>query len=238
MCIAASTADRTSPIIAGQQAQVDSLINGTPGKLTSAQAQQLLKDRPDVAAEYARASAAADKNSPAYKQKGLDSAENYANYWFTQMGGSQGYTVPGTEKATPEQEQADLLTSITKGVSDAMGEMQGQTKAQLDALKALSTSVTGAAGAQQEKFAKSQAELLAQMEAAQAESAAAMQKAIADMINARNQNAQPEKKPNYARALAKNKALNSGGLSSTMLTGAQGVAPGSMSLGLTSLLGA
>lgn len=238
MCIAVSNADRVSPIIQQGQAQVDALIGGTPGRLTSAQAQQLLKDRPDVAAEFQRASAAADRNSPAFTQKGLDSAENYASYWYTQMGGNKQYTLPGTDTTTPEQQQADLITSLTNGVGTAMAEMQKQAQSQVDELKAMNTSLTATIGQQQAQFASSQAELMAQVQKTQAEQTTAMQKALADMIKARDGNAQPAKKPNYARAMARNRELNSQGLSSTMLTGPRGVTPGSMSLGLTSLLGA
>lgn len=47
---------------------------------------QLLKDRPDVLAEYNRLLSTADKNSPQYSKVGLDQGpEGYANYWLQNL---------------------------------------------------------------------------------------------------------------------------------------------------------
>lgn len=65
---------------------------------------QLLKDRPDILQEFQRASSTADRNSPVFLQKGLDSINNYVNYWYDQLGGRGSYeqtpTVPTVE--TPD----------------------------------------------------------------------------------------------------------------------------------------
>lgn len=240
MCIGKSDADRVTPITSAQQAGVDAMINGTKAKLTAAEAQQILKDRPDVLTEYQRASSTADRNSPVFQQKGLDSPENYANYWYTQMGGNREYSFSdqASEQPSPEDQQADLLTSLTKGFEDTLAKLQGESKAQLDSLANLNTSLVGQIGAMQDGFAKSQQELLDQMNAAQAAQADTMRKAIQDMINAQNQTGQKAKTPNYSRALSRNRDLNSGGLGSTMLTGPAGVSNASLTLGRTSLLGA
>lgn len=72
----------------------------TPGGLTTAQAQALLQARPDVLAEYQRASSTGDPNSPIYAQEGLTSPEAYANYWYNNLGGSNSYQLPGTGATT------------------------------------------------------------------------------------------------------------------------------------------
>lgn len=238
MCIFGGGADRTGPIISAQQAQVDALIGGRPGTLTPEQAQQLLKDRPDVMQEYQRASSTADRNSPVFKQKGLDSPENYANYWYTQMNGSQSYTIPGSADdpnvKTPEQEQADLLTSLTQGVGDWMKQMQADSDAQKKAMQDAQGQLVAGVGQLAAGINSQQGQLAADMQAAMAQQSEAFNKALKELAKP----AQAEKRPNYARALQRNRDLNSTGLSSTMLTGPGGVAPGSMSLGTTSLLGA
>jgi hypothetical protein len=91
---------------------------GSPGGMTDAQAQALLAARPDVMAEYQRASGAADKNSPAYLQQGLDSPLNYARYWYNNMGGNASYQIPSSitsggattpDAATQQQQAIDAL---------------------------------------------------------------------------------------------------------------------------------
>jgi len=53
----------------------------------------------------------------------------------------------------------------------------------------------------------------------------------------RKNTGQASRKPNYSVSLKANKAANSGGVSSTMLTGASGVAPAALTLGRPALLG-
>lgn len=54
---------------------------------------QLLKDRPDVLAQYNSLIAVADKNSPWYAQHGLDKgATGFAAWWYNQGGGSAQYS--------------------------------------------------------------------------------------------------------------------------------------------------
>ena len=240
MCIGKSDADRTTPLIAAQQAGVNALIGGTKAALSPADAQKILTERPDVMAEYQRASAAADPNSPVFKQKGLDSPENYAAYWYTQMGGNKEFAVGGeaNQGPTPEQTQADLLTSLTQGFQDTITQLQNESRTQLEGLAQMNQGLVGQIGEMQAKFGQSQAELLDEMNKASKEQSEAMSKALKELINAQNRTGQKAKAPNFAKALAKNRDLNSGGLSSTMLTGPTGVSPGAMSLGATSLLGA
>lgn len=230
--------DHTQPIIDQLQSQVDALINGTKttAQITDAQVAQLLKDRPDIATEYARASSTADKNSPVYKQKGLDSVQNYAKYWYTQMGGNKAYTFPDQTSAQPSPtDVAKTITDNATSTTDkALTDLSTTTTSLVDQLKAQSTSLTGVINNQATAFANSQAELLAGFQKAQADSA----KQMADLVSQMNSVGQAAKKPNYAAALAKNKQLNGGGLGSTALTGAGGVTPGASNLGFTSLLGA
>lgn len=85
---------------------------------------QLLKDRPDVMAEYQRASAAGDKNSPAYAQAGLTSPQAYAAHWYNDMGGSNSYQLPpsGAQPATmPAADQPSTIPGQTFTSADNGG---------------------------------------------------------------------------------------------------------------------
>lgn len=62
-------------------------------------------------------------------------------------------------------------------------------------------------------------------------------KAMVDADQLRKNTGQAERKPNYSVSLKANAAKNAGGVSSTALTGATGIAPGTLPLGKTALLG-
>jgi hypothetical protein len=87
----------TPSVASGGGSYGTALAGGPTGSynLTNDQANALLAARPDVMAEFQRASSTADKNSPAYQQQGLYSPQAYANYWFNHMGGSASYQIPG-----------------------------------------------------------------------------------------------------------------------------------------------
>lgn len=230
-----------NPIIAQLQAQVDALINGTKtsGSITDEQVTQLLKDRPDITDAFNAASKTADRNSPVFAQKGLDSIQNYARYWYTQMGGNKEYTFGDQANAgpTPQQTADDLKAKATDTTNTAIAGLTATTSDLLKNLQAQNTSLTGLISNQASQFAKSQSDLLGQFEQAKSDSATQMGALVKQLSDQVAGNGQAAKKPNYALALKRNKDLNSNGLSSTMLTGPQGVAPSALSLGFTSLLG-
>lgn len=163
---------------------------------------------------------------------------------------------------------ADLTSSLTAQIaqqqtdfgkvqSDLLAQMNAQAAAQsaasAKALADLQGSSSQAAAARDAEYAQSTAArdalytktLAEQADAAQkaqadqaTQSAAAIkalqdgQKAAADAVG------QEAKKPNFAASLKRNKELNSTGIGSTMLTGPGGVSNSSLTLGLTSLVGA
>jgi hypothetical protein len=95
------------------------------GGLTDAQAQQLLQDRPDVLAEFQRASAAGDQNSPAFAQGGLTSATDYARHWYNNMGGSASYSLPSAAAATPAAGAPTAAPDAATQQQDAITALQG-----------------------------------------------------------------------------------------------------------------
>lgn len=129
--------------------------------------------------------------------------------------------------------QQDLVTSLTNGFNDQIKAAQDAGQQQVDALTAQNAALTATITGQQGQFASTQTELLSQFQAA----AGAQAGAMAALLKSQEESAQKPKKPNYAQALAKNKALNGNGLSSTMLTGSGGVTASALPLGTTSLLG-
>jgi hypothetical protein len=228
-----SVSDHVQPLIDGQAALV-SQLTGQSAKLTPEQLAQVRNDVGGIASEYQRASSAADKNSPAYKQKGLDSLDNYTQYWYDQMRNPSDYTLQSAKPADPQQQATDLVTNLTKGFTDALSQAQGQTTSLIAQMQQQQTALQNTMAQQTMDYQKSQGDLLAGFQKAQE----AQAKQMADLVAQLNSTAQPQKTPNYSAALAKNKALNSGGLSSTMLTGATGVNTQALTLGKTSLLGA
>lgn len=95
---------------------------------------QLLKDRPDVLQSYqtavngdpSKGIPAADRNSPVFMQKGLDTPENYAKYWYTQMGGSGSYTVkPWTQSDIDSLFPASSGSTQQPGGPAASGQAPG-----------------------------------------------------------------------------------------------------------------
>lgn len=226
-------------IIAQLQQQVLGLTkqNGAPNALSDAQAQQLLKDRPDVAAEYQRASAGADKNSPVYAQKGLDSPTNFAKWWYSANGGATSYNPNGTAPSPAQQTADDATKSATDATTSLVSSFKDLTSGLVKQIDQNKTDTAKTIADLSSSFATQQTSLLQGFQKAQADQASQMADLTKQMQQAALGTGQTLKRPNYAAALARNKALNSGGLGSTMLTGTGGVAPGSMSLGATSLLG-
>lgn len=230
--------DPVQPLIDQLNAQVRGLTSGdNAGTLSAVDLANVRKDMGGgIEQAFNAAQAKADKNSPVYKQKGLDSLDNYTRYWYAEKRNPTDYTykAPGTDTRTPDQVAQDLVTNLTTATTTAVDSLKTSQTDILKQLQTQNTSLTGLITNQANQFQRSQTDLLAQFQSAQEASA----KQMADLVAQLNSNGQPAKKPNYARALAQNKALNSGGLSSTMLTGPAGVASTAMTLGRTSLLGA
>lgn len=85
---------------------------------------QLLKDRPDVMAAYTQGHATADQNSPHTAAVGLaDNPEDYAKYWYNNMGGNTSYQFPQTATAT---------TTPTQPAATAASTIPGQTLTSAD----------------------------------------------------------------------------------------------------------
>lgn len=137
--------------------------------------------------------------------------------------GATGLINAGTDKLKQDQNTSqqliDTLNSSTNGLLAGLQEQN----------KTLATLLSSQSG----DFAKQQSALVdAQKQQAQAATDTANA-----ILQSRNQAVQGVKKPNFAEVLRKQKVANSGGLSSTMLTGPTGVSAGSMSLGFNTLLG-
>lgn len=225
------------PIIADLQSSVNALTSGglTKAQITDDMARQLLKDRPDVAAEFVKASSQADKNSPVFKQKGLDRVENYARYWYTQMGGNSSYKL-GETPPTPAQTADSVVKPATDATTNLVNTFTDLTKQLTTQIGQTQTDTTKLISGLQTDFANQQTSLLQGFEKAQAAQAAQMAE-LTKAMQAAALGGQERKRPNYGAALARNKQLNSGGLSATMLTGPTGVSSGAMTLGRTNLLG-
>lgn len=128
-----------------------------------------------------------------------------------------------TQREADQRQQKSLLEALTAASDN-----------QIKALAEQNKTLLGQLTLQGEGFAKSQESLV------QAQKDATLQaaKTAEAVLKQRDQQAQAVKRPNYTEIMRRQKALNSGGLSSTMLTGAGGVAPGALPLGGVSLLGA
>lgn len=221
------------PIRAATKQEAQTLV-GT-AQATGFDGAAYLAANPDVAAEAAKQTAIGKSDT-----YGM-TPEEFAAYHYEQFGKNEGRDL-GAAAATggtgATNAGGSLVTDITKGFNDAVTGITNSNQGVIDKLTGLNTSLVGQLTAQGQQFANSQKELLQGINDAGAKQSAALAKALKDMQDAANASGQAEKRPSYSRALAKNKDANSGGLSSTMLTGAGGVAPGTMSLGRTSLLGA
>ncbi|HKS71093.1 MAG TPA: hypothetical protein VJQ45_11760 [Ktedonobacterales bacterium] len=96
--------------------------------LTDAQAQQLLNDRPDVLASYQQGMKTADPHSPHSAAVGLaGNPLDYARYWFSHMGGSSAYQVPGTEASATGGVSTSPLAraSGTSSIGDFLSQTPG-----------------------------------------------------------------------------------------------------------------
>lgn len=226
----APTAPTAPPLAPGQ----------TTGN-TGFDAAAYLKARPDVAVEYQQESTRDKKSIDNLHSMGIYTADQFAAWHAGQAKAGGAGTGTGTDvgdQSGAVGQGNDLVTSLTSGFNDTIKQLQQQTDAQIKALGTNNTALTGQIQQMQQGFAQSQQQLLDGMNKAAAQQSQAFASALKDMRDAGNSSGQAAKKPNYKRALDRNKELNGNGLSSTMLTGAMGVAPGSMTLGSTSLLGA
>jgi cell division septum initiation protein DivIVA len=219
-----------------------------------------LAANPDIAEGWGKQST--DKS---FAQK-FPTATDYASWHYLNYGqaeiaagkrdplGAQGKGPETTEQA--QTSTTDLTTNLTntannvitdvkKTVDDATGKITDTANNVVTTVKDTTTDVSKLLGDQTTAFTNlvnqfgtdfnnAQSSLLEKMQSAAADQVAAIQKAIKD---ATNQTGQAQKKPNYAQALAKNKELNSGGLSATMLTGPTGVTASALPLATTSIIG-
>lgn len=201
-----------------------------------------LNANPDVLAEYNRVVAVGDRNSPFFSEHGLESPETFAAWHYNTYGknenrpGAGGSNVGATGGAVSQGN--DLITSLTQGFNDQIKTLSDQNATLITQLQNSNTATQAQIGALTKAFQTNQQQLLDQMNMSAAKQSAEFSKALKDMRDATNSTGQAAKKPDYRRALAKNRELNSMGLSSTMLTGSRGVNSSSMTLGATSLLGA
>jgi hypothetical protein len=128
----------------------------------------------------------------------------------------------------------NAATSITTAGNDVAKTATGAATDTATLLNNQTTAFTNLVNQFSTDFTNQQTSLLQSMQQAASDQVTAIQKA---MKAAQDQIGQAQKKPNYAQALAKNRELNGSGLSSTMLTGATGVASSALPLMSTSLLG-
>ncbi|QNH91707.1 hypothetical protein SR18_gp056c [Caulobacter phage SR18] len=136
------------------------------------------------------------------------------------------------DRTQAKKDQEDLITALTTASNKQLSELQSQN-----------TALTKQIADAQAQAQKDQAGLLASFQQAQASQ---IQEAsgLLDMLSGGGSSdtsswyGQEAKKPNYQKAMDKNKALESGGLSSTNLTGAGGVPVTALTLGAPALLGA
>lgn len=186
---------------------------------------EYLANNPDVAAAYDVRNADIQNLTP----------EQFAQRHYDEAGKDEGRVPAGGYSKYGDDAQMVVNRGGPNPGDDGLDDPNAGTT---DQLNNLITGLLGQIDGQAEKFASSQKELLASMGKAGEAQSAAMRKAVDDLLSAQNARGQGAKRPNYAAALRRNKDLNGSGLSSTMLTGAGGTAPGALSLGQTSLLGA
>lgn len=225
----------TPPAATGTTATPSTYAPNSDGSFNG---QSYIDAHPDVLAEYNRLTTTADRNSPWFTEHGLDQGPTGFAQWHANNGGysTSGSGTPAAGGGTAGAGTAnDVLTNLTTSFNDTIKGLQDSTAAQIAALNNNSTSLTSQIAGMQKGFATSQQELLDNMNKA----AATQSKSFTDALkNLSGASGQASKKPNYGRALQRNKDLNGQGIGATMLTGPNGVAPGGVSLGTTSLLGA
>lgn len=231
--LAGKGSDHLTPVITGLQDKVNKLT-GSPS-FTADQLAQIRKDIPGIQTNFDQANAkgGADKNSPVYKQKGLDNIDSFTQYWFDHIRNPNDYAGPTSTDPTPQQAADDVTTKATSETDKLVQTYKDLTASLTAQIGKQQTDTTKLIGDLQGQFASKQGSLLSGFQEAQATQA----KQMGDLINQMNSTGQQAKRPNYGAALQKNRELNSQGLAATMLTGPGGVSPGALSLGFTSLLG-
>lgn len=81
---------------------------------------------PGIAPEFARASAAADKNSPAFQAQGLDSLDNYTKYWYDNMRNPSDYTYSNpADAASASGSGGPLGDGTTSGMEQFLAQTPG-----------------------------------------------------------------------------------------------------------------
>lgn len=73
---------------------------------------QVRKDVPGIQSAYEQARATADRNSPVFLQKGLDSLDHYTQYWYDNMRNPADYTAPTAQTQTVSQPAASGPSTI------------------------------------------------------------------------------------------------------------------------------
>lgn len=150
------------------------------------------------------------------------------------LGGSKGAKKSAAAQAAAnaalvaqvqQQSEANRL-SAEKQAADALA----AAKAQTDALNAQIAAQSAAQSEQARQSAESIQAMQASLLEGQRSAAQAAEMAIKNT-------GQKAKAPNIANLMKANKAANSRGISSTMLTGPQGVNPAALTLGRNQLLG-
>lgn len=201
-----------------------------------------LKLNPDVLQEYNEESTRDKKSINNLQAMGIYTPEQFAAWHYQTYGknenraGGDGTAVGNTTGSVAQGN--DLTTSLTSGFNDAIKSLQDSTTAQINTLNTNNSELTKQIMDMQTGFQTSQQALLDNLNKTAAAQSQQFTAALKDLKDAGNSTGQAAKKPNYARALARNRDLNSQGLGSTMLTGPGGTQPGNLSLGATSLLGA
>jgi len=210
---------------------------------TGFNAQSYLAAYPGVLEEFARHTSKSDMKY--LESLGVYTADDFAAYHYNTVGKAGGFNGAGTTvgNATGSVNQAnDLMTNLTNGFNtaiDGLGKQLSETLTNLtNANNGITTGLTEQISELSKGFQTQQQQLLDGMNLAAAKQSEQFSKSLKDLKDAGNSSGQMAKKPNYGRALQRNKELNGGGFSSTSLTGPGGIAAGSGTLGRTSLLGA
>lgn len=194
---------------------------------------------PGVAAEYASESTRDRKSISNLEDLGIGSATDFARWHYETMGQGQGFTVNTPEAGpTPEDQTQTLIDTLTRGFTDTLTSLTASNTEALGRLNADNAHLVQTIADQGAAYQTSQADLLRQIQDQTAASASSMQTAVSELLNAGNSTGQMARKPDYGRALARNRALNGRGLSSTQLTGSGGVPLTSLTLGRAQLTGA
>lgn len=221
--------------IAGLQGQLTTLLGGGDTRDWA----DYLARYPGVATEYQQESTRDKKSIANLANLGINSATDFARWHYETMGQGQGFTVNTPDPGpTPEDATQTLIDTLTKGFTDTLTSLTKSNQDAIDKLNTDNADLVKTIHDQGEGYATSQADLLKQIQDQTASSSKSMQDAVNNLLNAGNSNGQMAHKPDYGRALARNRALNGRGLSSTALTGSGGVPLTSLTLGRTQLTGA